>query len=320
MGGGAAALQRGDRGSRARPGSGVALACGARRPRLARGAAGTRGGVPRPRGRGPRGLAPSRRRRATSCGRSRRWASSSSGSAGRRRRSALLEEWDALRRSRGSRTPTSRLPGAGGDLPAARPGRRCAGVGGAARGERPGEGPAVVARPRGAARGLLAPDDELERSSTGRSSCTTRRPTSSRPRGRGSRTARGFGGRGGASARVRSCGAAIELFDALGAAPWSDIARAELAATGETARKRDPTTLDELTAAGAADRPASRGRTHDARGGGGDVPKPEDHRVPPAPRLPEARRAFAPRACRRRRAAALARLAPRRHGSRRAAL
>jgi DNA-binding CsgD family transcriptional regulator len=41
--------------------------------------------------------------------------------------------------------------------------------------------------------------------------------------------------------------AAIEAFDALGAAPWSDTARAELGATGETARRRDPSSLGELT-------------------------------------------------------------------------
>src|SRR4029079_15264753 len=41
--------------------------------------------------------------------------------------------------------------------------------------------------------------------------------------------------------------AAIDLFDRLGAAPWSDAARAELCATGETARRRNPTTLDDLT-------------------------------------------------------------------------
>ena len=31
------------------------------------------------------------------------------------------------------------------------------------------------------------------------------------------------------------------------AAPWAELARTELAATGETARRRDPSTLDELT-------------------------------------------------------------------------
>ena len=40
---------------------------------------------------------------------------------------------------------------------------------------------------------------------------------------------------------------AIEAFDSLGAEPWSNLARVELEATGETARKRDPSTLDQLT-------------------------------------------------------------------------
>src|SRR5262249_39988984 len=34
--------------------------------------------------------------------------------------------------------------------------------------------------------------------------------------------------------------AALDAFDLLGAAPWAELARAELAATGETARRRDP--------------------------------------------------------------------------------
>jgi DNA-binding NarL/FixJ family response regulator len=41
--------------------------------------------------------------------------------------------------------------------------------------------------------------------------------------------------------------AALATFDSLGARPWADRARAELAATGETLRRRDPTTIDELT-------------------------------------------------------------------------
>jgi len=41
--------------------------------------------------------------------------------------------------------------------------------------------------------------------------------------------------------------AAAEVFERLGAEPWAEQARAELAATGETARRRDPSTLDELT-------------------------------------------------------------------------
>jgi len=40
---------------------------------------------------------------------------------------------------------------------------------------------------------------------------------------------------------------ALEIFERLGARPWADQAAAELAATGETARRRDVSTLDELT-------------------------------------------------------------------------
>ena len=40
---------------------------------------------------------------------------------------------------------------------------------------------------------------------------------------------------------------AIQEFDFLGAEPWSRMARAELAATGETARERGPSTRDQLT-------------------------------------------------------------------------
>ena len=41
--------------------------------------------------------------------------------------------------------------------------------------------------------------------------------------------------------------AAAEVFERLDAQPWAGRARAELAATGETRRARDPSTLDELT-------------------------------------------------------------------------
>jgi DNA-binding CsgD family transcriptional regulator len=41
--------------------------------------------------------------------------------------------------------------------------------------------------------------------------------------------------------------AALAAFDALGAAPWAERASAELKATGETARRRDVASLDELT-------------------------------------------------------------------------
>src|SRR5262245_20449524 len=40
---------------------------------------------------------------------------------------------------------------------------------------------------------------------------------------------------------------AADLFRQVGARPWEERAEAELRATGETARRRDPSTLDELT-------------------------------------------------------------------------
>ena len=40
---------------------------------------------------------------------------------------------------------------------------------------------------------------------------------------------------------------ALAIFERLGAGPWADQAEAELAATGETARRRNPSTLDDLT-------------------------------------------------------------------------
>lgn len=40
---------------------------------------------------------------------------------------------------------------------------------------------------------------------------------------------------------------ALDGFDRLGRSPWSETARAELAATGVTARRRDPSTLGDLT-------------------------------------------------------------------------
>jgi DNA-binding CsgD family transcriptional regulator len=40
---------------------------------------------------------------------------------------------------------------------------------------------------------------------------------------------------------------AVDAFEGLGARPWADLARAELAATGETRRPRDASRLDALT-------------------------------------------------------------------------
>ena len=41
---------------------------------------------------------------------------------------------------------------------------------------------------------------------------------------------------------------ALDAFERLGARPWAERARAELRASGETARRRDPSTVDQLTA------------------------------------------------------------------------
>jgi len=41
--------------------------------------------------------------------------------------------------------------------------------------------------------------------------------------------------------------AAVDTFERLDARPWAEQARTELAATGETVRRRDPSTVDELT-------------------------------------------------------------------------
>jgi DNA-binding CsgD family transcriptional regulator len=41
--------------------------------------------------------------------------------------------------------------------------------------------------------------------------------------------------------------AALDAFERLGAAPWSERARAELRASGETSRRRDPGTVATLT-------------------------------------------------------------------------
>ena len=41
--------------------------------------------------------------------------------------------------------------------------------------------------------------------------------------------------------------AALETFERLGTAQWAARAQTELRATGETARRRDPSTLDRLT-------------------------------------------------------------------------
>ena len=121
--------------------------------------------------------------------------------------------------------------------------RRCRG----SRRARGGEGqPWALAR-AARVRGLLAPEDELERQFDEALELHGQTPDVFET----ARTRLAYGARlrrSGSRVRAREqLREAIELFDDLGAEPWSSLARVELEATGETARKRDPSTLDQLT-------------------------------------------------------------------------
>jgi DNA-binding CsgD family transcriptional regulator len=99
----------------------------------------------------------------------------------------------------------------------------------------------------GRCRGMLAPDDAFEEAFADAIAHHGRTPDVFEA----ARTRLAFGGRlRRAKQRSRSrreLRAALETFERLGAEPWAEQARAELAATGETARRRDPSTLDDLT-------------------------------------------------------------------------
>jgi DNA-binding CsgD family transcriptional regulator len=96
-------------------------------------------------------------------------------------------------------------------------------------------------------RGLLAPDGELEREFDEALGLHEQTPDIFEA----ARTRLAYGARlrrAGHRVRAREeLRAAIEAFDSLGAAPWSNLARTELEATGETARKRDLSMRDQLT-------------------------------------------------------------------------
>ena len=74
-----------------------------------------------------------------------------------------------------------------------------------------------------------------------------RRPMRSRRRARASRTASACGGTEIASSRASSCARRRRRSNGWTPAPWADRAATEFAATGETLRRRDPSTVDELT-------------------------------------------------------------------------
>jgi DNA-binding CsgD family transcriptional regulator len=96
-------------------------------------------------------------------------------------------------------------------------------------------------------RGLLAPDSELDRRFGDAIAYHEKTPDLFEA----ARTRLAYGSRlRRARRRVRAreeLRMALEVFDRLGAAPWSDMAQSELAATGETARRRDPSTRHKLT-------------------------------------------------------------------------
>jgi DNA-binding CsgD family transcriptional regulator len=96
-------------------------------------------------------------------------------------------------------------------------------------------------------RGLLAPDADLEREFDTAIALHAQTPDVFE----GARTRLAYGARlrrAGRRVRAREeLRATIDAFDSLGAEPWSNLARTELEAMGETARKRDPSTLDQLT-------------------------------------------------------------------------
>jgi DNA-binding CsgD family transcriptional regulator len=97
------------------------------------------------------------------------------------------------------------------------------------------------------ARGLLAPDEGLERAFDEALVLHAQTPDvfeAARTRTVYGARLRRAGHRVRAREQLRE---AIDAFDVLGAVPWSNLARVELEATGETARRRDPSTLDQLT-------------------------------------------------------------------------
>ena len=147
--------------------------------------------------------------------------------------------WDRRRR------PVARARAGGDPHPARRPGAAATSRPVRRSGERKGQ-PWPRARAARCA-GLLAADDELDARFGEALSFTNGRRTSSSGREPNWPTAPACAGRGGASAPARSCAPRSRSSSASARAPWIEQATAELAATGETARRRDVSTLDQLT-------------------------------------------------------------------------
>jgi DNA-binding CsgD family transcriptional regulator len=158
------------------------------------------------------------------------------------------EEWDALLRSRGIED-ADLSPGPELAETYLRLGRVDDAIAAAARHEdsaRTKGQPWALAR-AARTRGLLAPDGELEHAfgeALGLHEQTPDRYEAARTRLAYGARLRRAGQRVRAREELRT---AIEAFDALGAEPWSNLARTELEATGETVRKRNVSLRDQLT-------------------------------------------------------------------------
>ena len=165
-------------------------------------------------------------------------------------------------------------------------------------GGRRGQGPAVGARARPprrrAGRGRRRRRDRRLRGRARR--CTRRRTTSTSARAPSCACGE----------RLRRAGRRADAREPLRSA-LERLRRARRHAVGRPRRRRAardgrdgpaprPVLARRADAAGAADRADARRRRHDAAGRGGALPQPEDRRVPPAPRLPEARRQLPRRA------------------------
>ena len=183
---------------------------------------------------------------------------------------------------------------------ARRAGRRGAQAAGRRRARRRrGQGPAVGARARPPRRRARRAPTTPRRSSAYAARarrCTTRRTTSTSAPAPSSASASGCAGPAAAPTRASRCAPRSPPSTRSARTPWAERASAELRATGETARRRDPSSLDELTPQELRIALMLGRRRDDAAGRGGALPQPEDRRVPPAPRLPEARRELPRRA------------------------
>ena len=87
--------------------------------------------------------------------------------------------------------------------------------------------------------------------------------------------------------------AALDLFERLGARPWADQARQSWPPPARRPAAATPSTLDDLTPQELQIARLLAERHDHARGGRGGLPQPEDGRVPPAQRLPQARHPLA---------------------------